>query len=46
MQALTPTDVRSLLARLLGDIAPEVDLDDASPKGTCRRNWASTRWTS
>ncbi len=31
MQTLTPTDVRSLLARLLGDIAPEVDLDDASP---------------
>lgn len=33
MQQLTPTEIRALLARLLGGIAPEVDLDDASPDG-------------
>lgn len=32
MTALTPDGARSLLARLLADIAPEVDLADARPE--------------
>lgn len=33
MSTLTADQIHELLARLLGDIAPEVDLDDATPHG-------------
>ena len=33
MTALTESTARELLARILADIAPEVDLDDARPDG-------------
>ena len=33
MTALTRSDARDLLARVLAEIAPEVDLDDARPDG-------------
>jgi acyl carrier protein len=34
MTAMTTADARALLARLLGRIAPEVDLDDIGPDET------------
>jgi acyl carrier protein len=34
MTAMTTDDARALLARLLGRIAPEVDLDDIGPDET------------
>lgn len=33
MTALTEADARDLIARILSDIAPEVDLADARPDG-------------